>query len=873
MDIEDYFSQNKATLSETKKEQLEIFIRDLCKHEDITNETYQKYLTKFCRTFKWTPQKTDILDRYFTMIEENFPEHDGVRTILIKKKSNTLAGIATAAIMAKSLPIYRDENGKIKVQNYTCKHDCWFCPDERIDVLEFIVTIYEKFQISLNKMCLIGLFLMSSRAEEIFGEVTDPNIYEETEMDRLLCSFVGKIIVSQYLGDNYIKLNEYDWYTLSHYIKMVKNVDIDPQSKGNRIFLAYIIDFFDSNIDNLFSKFSRMYEDSDGFMDIFDDFNEKIKSKNKAHRRIKNAERKLLERLFDVKQPETLSELLNQMLDNSDDYVIDLSADLSTELSADLSADLSTDLNTELSVDLNTELNAEGLLPGAAEMKYEETELEEKKLDTSPLEWNDKIIQSFNMQITRFVMGYPRSYLSNEPAVMRGEMNRQDHVLQFYNRCESLRRTGHPTDKIEAIPFGGTFSEFPRPYNVEMARDIYYAGNTFSTRHGIPRARLTLEEEMKLNETSKVKIIGYTIETRPDSIVNDPAGEIELLRRIGCTRVQIGIQHVKNSILKGINRGHSIRTVYKCMEILKYNGFKVCGHFMHGLPDASINDDLFMNHEITENPYLQVDELKVYPYSVVPYSKFYDERETLNLHTKEELYNLVKDLMSRLNYWQREDRVVRDIPSTHIHGGCNMSHMGQVLNADNISRRSIRHREVKDRTVTEPVLKVRQYQDTSGISYWLSFESKDEEKLYSMLRLFFPLKNNVYQQDVLKGAALVREIHTYGKLRTTTNKKTEYGHKGNKSQHMGFGTMLLEKATEIAYQHGFRRIAVISGNSVRDYYRKRGYYLDRTYMIRELNNSYGWKLYLKTCFDKYIATLLIILCLFIGVIIGFKLLV
>lgn len=828
MDIEDYYSQNTSTLTDSQKEELRLFIKDLCVHDDLTNKSLEKYIRVFGKINKWSPRKSDILEQYLYMIDYDLPENDSVRTILIKKKSNSLSGIVTVTIMAKSLPIYRTEDGTIKVQNFTCKHDCWFCPDERITVLEFIETIYEKYQISFQKTCLVGLFLLSSRAEEIFGLMSEPNIYETTKMDRLLCSFVGKIIVCHCLGDNIIQIDEYDWFTLANYIKMMKDIDINPVTKDFDTFMTYIFNNFNTCINRLFKHFSNIYDQNNGYESIFDNFNEMIQSKNKKYRCIKEDERVVLRQLFDTKPPTTFTELLNE-------------------------------------IDVNV-FNAEGLLPRAAEIKYEENDIDERKDDIIPFEWNCKNVQSFNMQITRFVMGYPRSYLSNEPAVMRAEMNRHDHVLQFCNRIESLRRNGHPTEKVEAKIIGGTVSQYPRPYIIDLATDIYYAGNTFRNRQGIPRQRMSLEEEMKENETASIKIIGLTIETRPDSIVKDPEGEMLLFRRIGCTRIEIGIQHVINSILKGINRGHSIRSVYKCMEILKYNGFKVCGHFMHGLPGATIDNDMTMNDEIATNPYLQVDEIKVYPYSVVPYSKFYDEKDTLNLHNKEELYNLIKDLMTRLNYWQREDRVVRDIPSHHIHGGCDNPSMGQTLNEDDINRRSIRHREVKDDIVTDPVLKVRTYQDTSGISYWLSFESKDETKLYSMLRLFFPMKIDVYQQEVLKGSALVREIHTYGKLRTTTNKNVRYGHQYNKSQHMGFGSLLLKKAEEMAYIEGYRRMAIISGNSVRNYYRKRGYHLDRTYMVKELKNTHN-----NQYIDNTLCLMIVLCCLFFGFAIGFGL--
>ena len=77
-----------------------------------------------------------------------------------------------------------------------------------------------------------------------------------------------------------------------------------------------------------------------------------------------------------------------------------------------------------------------------------------------------------------------------------------------------LEKNGHQPDKAEIIVLGGTFSTYPRDYQQEFIRDIYYAANTYFDQ--TERDRLTIPEEQTINETSRCHIVGLTLETRPD---------------------------------------------------------------------------------------------------------------------------------------------------------------------------------------------------------------------------------------------------------------------------------------------------------------------------------------------------------------------
>jgi elongator complex protein 3 len=143
----------------------------------------------------------------------------------------------------------------------------------------------------------------------------------------------------------------------------------------------------------------------------------------------------------------------------------------------------------------------------------------------------------------------------------------------------------------------------------------------------------------------------------------------------------------------------------------------------------------------------------------------------------------------------------------------------------------IRCREVRDSEVhaEEYTLTERIYETLRGEEYFLSFEKGDAEggKLASFTRLRIPKDLTLAPLPELVGAALIRELHTYGQ-------HTRVGSEGTQSQHVGFGRSLIARAEEIARSKGAKKLAIIAGVGVRKYYEKLGYHLEGTYMVKEL---------------------------------------
>lgn len=426
----------------------------------------------------------------------------------------------------------------------------------------------------------------------------------------------------------------------------------------------------------------------------------------------------------------------------------------------------------------------------------------------------------------------PRSYLFQEPAVLRANDNKFDPILQFNARVTTLIDIGHSVDKIELIVLGGTWCSYPEEYQEQFIRDIYYAANVFFDIE--KRPVLSLEEEITLNENAKLHIIGLTLETRPDTINLD---EIKKFRRYNATRIQLGVQHTNNTILKKINRGHTIETAHAAIRMLKENGYKVDIHLMPNLPGATYEKDVEMFQKALYDDRLQVDQLKIYPCAVVPYTKIKEwfDQGKYKPYDDKTLYEIIKDFKMNVQPYKRLNRIIRDIPSSYISGGydhksVNMRQLFQNdMKKNNWKCRCIRCREIGDKQVCESLIKLKtiMYRGSEGDEYFISFESKDY--LVGFLRLRIntsPNQDNIL--PVLKNAALIRELHVYSNVNCvgTDNKSS--------MQHKGYGKKLIEEAENISKKNGFYKIAIISGTGVRNYYRGRGYNLEDTYMIKHI---------------------------------------
>ncbi|MBL7141691.1 tRNA uridine(34) 5-carboxymethylaminomethyl modification radical SAM/GNAT enzyme Elp3 [Patescibacteria group bacterium] len=456
-----------------------------------------------------------------------------------------------------------------------------------------------------------------------------------------------------------------------------------------------------------------------------------------------------------------------------------------------------------------------------------------------------------------FEKGVPKSYLSGEPAVERAKLLKYNPYQQVKKRIEVLEKNGHPTDKIELIVIGGTWSYLPKQYQTRFIKRCFDGANNSTSKN--------LQTAQVKNEKAKHRIIGLTLETRPDYISPQ---EILRMRKLGCTRVEIGVQITDDQILKLNNRGHGVKEIIQATKLLKNAGFKICYHMMPGLLGSNPQKDLKMFKQLFTNPDFQPDMLKIYPCVVTRGSKLYKLFKDKKYHpySDKQLINLLVKIKLIIPPYVRINRLIRDIPAWQIKGGSKISNLREIVQEQMKKQKKtcqcIRCREIKSSKFKLQALKlIRQDYDASeGKEIFLSFEDIKESKLAAFLRLRLP---NFSPDQVepgqalsaLKNAAIIRELHTYGQLVEIgkkpapsdvksgvlwLNKKAVQPRKalinqGNVAQHLGLGKKLMQQSEKIAKKAGYKKMAIISGLGVRDYYRHLGYYLQDTYMVKKIN--------------------------------------
>lgn len=499
----------------------------------------------------------------------------------------------------------------------------------------------------------------------------------------------------------------------------------------------------------------------------------------------------------------------------------------------------------------------------------------------------------------------PKSYLSDEPGAQRAEQNSFDPYLQAMSRLQTYYQTGHPTEKIEIIILGGTWSFYPETYQIWFVRRVFDAlhdfgagisrvaeveaalrqgsqlfpasntvdvvvegiavhdgasGQTYNqavqrayaqemvrsrevvsalAQAGHQRSPIDeyatweeLEAAHHQNETAPCRCVGLVIETRPDHISEE---EVLRIRRLGCTKVQIGFQSLSDEVLRANRRGHTVAATRRAVRLLRRAGFKIHAHWMPNLYGSSPELDVQDYARMFNDPDFKPDELKVYPCSLIESAELmrYYQAGLWQPYTHDELLGVLMACFRATPEYCRLTRVIRDIPGTDIVAGNKSTNFRQIVETalEKQGERSpdIRAREVRFRQIERADLHLDQlvYATSAGEERFLQYITADRS-IAAFLRLSLPHTEDAPLTAELAGAAIIREVHVYGQA-------LDLGEAGaGRAQHAGLGTALLEHAAEIAREQGYARLAVISAVGTRGYYRKRGFEDGTLYQVQVL---------------------------------------
>ena len=219
----------------------------------------------------------------------------------------------------------------------------------------------------------------------------------------------------------------------------------------------------------------------------------------------------------------------------------------------------------------------------------------------------------------------PKSYLPDEPGAMRGLEHEFDPYAQVRSRIEQLQSLGHPTDKIELLILGGTWSSYRRDYQQWFIKRCFDAMNAISpeTSPNGKEEKVAAEElrsnRHSFNETTHHRNVGLVIETRPDEITPD---ELRWLRHLGVTKVQMGAQSLDDHILEINKRGHDVECTRQATALLRAAGFKIVLHWMPNLLGATPESDR-QDFARLWNDFCP-DEIKIYPNQLLANAELYE---------------------------------------------------------------------------------------------------------------------------------------------------------------------------------------------------------------------------------------------------------
>jgi len=428
--------------------------------------------------------------------------------------------------------------------------------------------------------------------------------------------------------------------------------------------------------------------------------------------------------------------------------------------------------------------------------------------------------------------GVPQSYTGHEPAAMRGIQNRFNPFRQVTSRIKQLESIGHRVDKVELIIMGGTFPSTLKNYQTRFVQRCLDAITE--------QKSLSLEEAKENAETSRVRNVGITVETRPDWAKE---AQVDQMLSMGVTRVELGVQNIYDDVYGLVNREHKVEDVVEATRVLKDAGLKVAYHMMPGLPGSNFQRDLKAFQKIFSDQDFKPDMIKIYPCLVLKGTQTYEwwRRGEYKPYTTEEAVELILEVKKIVPSWVRIMRVQRDIPAYLIEAGVNQGNLRELvqkrLKEQGMRCRCIRCREVGHRWLTDKIkpnhdniqVLTTKEKASEGVEVFLSVEDPENDVLVGYLRLRIPSEKAHRPEINSEPCSIVRELHVYGPLVPVGKHMTKAW------QHKGYGSVLLSEAESVSKRdYDCRKVVITSALGTKQYYKRFGYNYDGPYMSKTL---------------------------------------
>ena len=345
-----------------------------------------------------------------------------------------------------------------------------------------------------------------------------------------------------------------------------------------------------------------------------------------------------------------------------------------------------------------------------------------------------------------------------------------------------------------------------------------------------------LERQQRINEQARHRVVGLVIETRPDAIT--PAA-LTTIRRLGATKIQMGIQSLDQGILDANERRITVGQIERAFTLVRLFGFKIHAHMMLNLLGATPEADKLDYESCVRGRAFQPDEIKLYPCALIEGTRLGAKYRdgSWRPYTEDELLDVLAADIVATPAFCRISRMIRDFSSDDIMVGNKKPNLRQLVELrlrerEEGSVQEIRYREISTggADLSQLTLETVEYQTAAADERFLQWVTP-VGKIAGFLRLSLPDQSLVAESAdelaIAAGEAMIREVHVYGMA-------AQVGEAGDAAQHHGLGRALVERACELAREAGYARINVISAVGTREYYRHLGFTDHGLYQQREL---------------------------------------
>ena len=363
----------------------------------------------------------------------------------------------------------------------------------------------------------------------------------------------------------------------------------------------------------------------------------------------------------------------------------------------------------------------------------------------------------------------------------------------------------------------------------EAIVSLYQRGGSWTEVAQWQRATLEqLECEQRRNETASCRCVGLVVETRPELATPE---NLTLLRRLGCTKVQVGVQTLDDAVIERTGRTSKPADAARTFGLLRLFGFKIHAHFMANLPGATPEGDKEDYRRFATDAAFQPDEVKLYPCVLIESAPLarrqsddvwrpYDESTLVDV--------LAADVLATPSF-TRISRMIRDFSAGDIVAGNKKTNLRQMVEARlkdiGAPVREIRFREIGTNDIDASALALEDvaYATTVTDEHFLQWITADGQ-IAGFLRLSLPHPQAIdtwgAALPIGKGEAMIREVHVYGRV-------ARLGESGESArsaaQHAGLGRQLIAHAARIARSAGYEKLNVISAVGTRKYYEALGF--------------------------------------------------